>query len=548
MMHQIATTNVSRAEWRWVIIFGGLLVSMTLLPYAWAFTSSAGDTGAQFMGILYNPQDGATYLSKIRQGEQGASQWHLAHTPEPHDGAFLQVFYLLLGHLARLLGLSPLLMFHVARLVTSFMMYIAIYHLGSTIWQRMRPRRLFFGMLAIGSGLGWLALVVTRNASDLAVDLTIPEAIPLYATFVNPHFPLTIGLIALLASMFVVVFRPGFDAEPTATNGGGSVALISLALSLIQPQGWLPIAASLCAYLVVLAARARRIPRLELNWVLLVILPALPVLIYYLATVNINTAMRIWNEQNQTPSPAPLLYAIGFGLLLVVALPGVWRALRRFERDGDRFMLVWLAVNAALLYAPFNLQRRLAIGLIIPIVYFGVRALEDYWFQVISPRWRDAVLLTFFVFIVPSNVIAFGLPLVGIADQEAGIDRTLLLPDGYADAIRWLARNAPPGAVVLAPSGPSLWIPAYTNLRVVYGHPFETLNAADKQAAVAAWYRGDGCRELVDRYAVQYVLARAVSPDDPGPGWPQACLNALALDHPIQTFGDVQLYQLPAAR
>src|SRR5260221_5578282 len=110
-------------------------------------------------------------------------------------------------------GLSGLLIFPIARLVTGFIMYISIYYLGSVIWPRLRPRRLFFSLLAIGSGLGWLFLVFfgrgsSLDAATLPSDLAIPESIPFYSTFVNPHFPLAIALTALLASMFVVVFRP----------------------------------------------------------------------------------------------------------------------------------------------------------------------------------------------------------------------------------------------------------------------------------------------------------------------------------------------------
>src|SRR5262249_40155063 len=127
-------------------------------------------------------------------------------------------------------------------------------------------------------------------------------------------------------------------------------------------------------------------PELELRWVLLVILPAIPILAYYLLAVNSNPVFAGWNAQNSTPSPSPDKYILGYGLLLIVAIPGLWRGLRYFERDGDRFMLIWVIIMPLLLYAPFNLQRRLFIGLIIPIVYFAVRALEDYWFYLFERR------------------------------------------------------------------------------------------------------------------------------------------------------------------
>ncbi len=544
---QSALTSVSRKEWRWVIIFGGLLVALTLLPYAWAF-SGAAPAGTHFMGILYNPLDGASYFAKMREGAAGNWLFFLPYTPEPHDGAFVQVFYLALGQLARLLDISTPVMFHIARVVTSFMMFIAIYHLGSTIWTRIRPRRLFFGMMAVGSGLGWLLMVFTRDFNNLSTDMLVPESIPLYATFVNPHFPLSIALIALLAATFVVVLRPGFTAFPSLTNGGIAVALVSMALAVVQPQGWAPFGATLCAYIAILTVRSRQIPRREIFWALVMILPALPVLVYDLAVVQSNWAMRVWNEQNQTPSPTVDKYLFGFGLLLVVAIPGIWRGLRRFERDGDRLMVVWLVVNAVLLYAPFNLQRRFAIGMIIPIVYFGVRALEDYWFQRIRPRWRDAALLTFFVFIVPSNALNYIVPLVGITNAGWGMEGKLLLATGYAQAVDWLQANGRTGDVVLAMPTPSLWIPAYTDLRVVYAHPFETLYAQRRLEAVIDWYRGEGdCLGLIEAEKVRYVLARPAPEHDLPAAWPTACLTTLEglPGTSRHEFGDVLLLELP---
>jgi hypothetical protein len=549
-MQRITAPIISSAEWRWVIIFSGLLVTITLIPYAWAFASDSPGNNWQFMGMLANPLDGATYLAKIGEGARGQWLFTLPYTPERHSGAAINEFYLALGHLSRILGLSPLLMFHVARLVTGFLMYLSVYYLGAVIWPRLRPRRLFFTFIGVGSGLGWLWLIfVTRMGGyadplSLPTDFSIPESIPFYATFVNPHFPLAIALIALLAAIFVLVFRPGFEAQPTISNGGGVVVLLSIALCIVQPQGWVPIAVALCAYIAMLIWRTRRLPQLELNWVLLVLFPAVPFFIYYWAVVTQNSAMGQWNLQNQTPSPSPLFYILGFGLLLVVAIPGLWRAIRRFERDGDRFMLIWLVVNSVALYVPLSLQRRLSIGMIIPIVYFAVRSLEDYWLQRVSVKWRDAALVALIVFILPSNILALGIPLFGVVfNPQAGITGGQNLPAGYGQAINWLRTDAVPDQVVLALPKPSLWIPAYSSQRVVYGHPFETLDADRKLKQVTAWYQGTGCQELIQRYNVRYILFQyPPGPDDPAVS--DACLKQLGLDKPVVSFDDVSLYEV----
>jgi hypothetical protein len=544
-MRRVNAPGISPTEWRWVIIFSGLMVAITLIPYAWAFASDAPNDSWQFMGMLHNPQDGATYLSKIAEGARGSWLFTLSYSPEKTSGAAIFEFYLLLGHLARFLGFSPLLMYHIARLVTGFIMYISIYYLGSVIWPRLRPRRLFFSLLAVGSGLGWLALVlIPGTGSNPPPDFSIPESIPFLSTFVNPHFPLAIALIALLAGIFVMVFRPGFKLEPTFSNGGLSVIAISIGLVVVLPQALIAIAAALCVYILVMTWRTRRIPQLELSWVLLAILPSVPFYIYYVAVVYYNQNLQVWNTQNITLSPPPWNYILGFGLLLLVAIPGLWRAVRHFERDGDRFMLIWVVVNAILLYAPVNFQRRLSIGMIIPIVYFAVRALEDYWFDHISIKWRDPALIALFVFIIPSNILSLTLPLFGVVNPKAGIENKQLLPAGYGEAIRWLDDHGIPGNVVLATVQPSLWIPAYSNERVVYGHPYETLNAEQKLKEVADWYeKGLGCQELLTKYNVRYIFNNynALTDqvlDNVG------CISKLNLGAPVFTSGSIAVYEV----
>ena len=123
-MQTLRSADVSTAEWRWVIILSGLLVTLTLLPYAWALARNQADDDWQFMGMLSNPKDGATYLSKIEQGRRGEWLFTLRYTPEAHDGAGFHTFYLFLGHIGRLTGLSNLVLFHLARVATSFFMFI----------------------------------------------------------------------------------------------------------------------------------------------------------------------------------------------------------------------------------------------------------------------------------------------------------------------------------------------------------------------------------------------------------------------------------------
>lgn len=508
LMRSLRSVEISRTEWRWVIIVSGLLAALTLVPYAWALASNQGSEAVRFMGTLSSLENGANYLSSIEQGRRGAWLFEMYHTPEAHNGAGFSLFYIFLGHVGHVTGLSNVAVFHLARVATSLFMFLALYQFGATVWVRLRPRRLFFTLVAVGSGLGWLMLLFSTD--PVAADMRIPEAFPLFAAFTNPHYPLSIGCLALIASTYVTVFRRGHQAEPSVDNGGLTVLLLAIALSVIQPTALLPIGGALMLYVIMRYNLTRQFPVHELRWASMLWLPALPLLVYYVAVFQFNEVMAQFNAQNEAPSPAVYQYVVGYGLLLIVALPGLARAVRRFERDGDQLMLLWFAVNVVDLYLPFNPQRRLTLGLIIPLAYFGVRALEDYWFYKIPRDWRAPALIAVVVFLVPSHILNFGLPLYGaVIEKESGLSAGLLVESDYWDAIQWLDEQPVSGAVVLASPTISAWIPAYTGNRVVFGHPTETVPSEERFSQVEDWYLGKDCTTLLDDalpFHVRYVL------------------------------------------
>ena len=500
--------NISPAEWRWVAIFSGFLVTLTLLPYAWALAAS--DDVYNFMGVLPNPKDGATYISKIQQGVDGSWLFELRHTPQIHEPAGFHLFYLMLGHIARPLGLSNVVIFHLARVATSFFMFFALYQLGATIWPRTRPRRWFFMLISAGSGLGWLGLVISRGTA-FAPDLFVAEAFPLLAAYTNPHFPLSIGCLALLAAEMYRVLRPDYHDAPTPENGGLVVVLLSVVLAIVSPPALLVIGSVLVSYTVVRAYASRSLPLHEARWVSLVVLPGFPFAAYYYAVFRFNDVMREFNEQNITSSPNIILFILGFGLILVIALPEIIFAFRHFERDGDQLMLTWLVVNSIAVYIPFfALQRRLFIGLIIPLTYFAVRSLVSYWSNRVPEKWQAPSLIALAVFMVPTHVLTFFAPLAfAVINRDGGAETGILLATDYLSAFHWLEENSQINEVLLAAPSVGLWTPAETHLRPYYGHEFETIPAEPRLAEVRAFYRGEDCDTPFDPdlpFRVQYVF------------------------------------------
>ena len=63
---------IGKDEQRWTVIWVILLVGVTVLPHLIAYLATPEDLF--FTGFLSNPEDGHTYLAKMRQGWRGVAR------------------------------------------------------------------------------------------------------------------------------------------------------------------------------------------------------------------------------------------------------------------------------------------------------------------------------------------------------------------------------------------------------------------------------------------------------------------------------------------
>jgi hypothetical protein len=112
-----------------------------------------------------------------------------------------------------------------------------------------------------------------------------------------------------------------------------------------------------------------------------------------------------------------------------------------------------------------------------------------------------------------------------------------------ADACAWLGEHTPWTDTVLTRPESGQFVPAWAGNRVVYGHPFETIEAEIKREESAHFFSPDAAvadrRALLDRYGVHYVFVHPLGTDlDPA---------ALGLT-PAWTGRDAVLYHVEATR
>ncbi|MCP4539549.1 MAG: hypothetical protein GY832_20635 [Chloroflexi bacterium] len=464
---------MNRKEWRWVMLVTLALVVISNLPYfvAWGATPE----GAHFTGLIFNPQDGNSYIAKMRQGFVGSWSFRLPYTPEPHNGAPVYLFYLFWGHVARWTGLPLIVVYHSVRVMGGAAMLAAFYALASRLSDDVRERRIAFTLAALGAGLGWLAVFFDVMTSDLWVT----EAFPAYALLANAHFPLAMGLMAGIAycGLFVVEGREG--------SWGWGMVLAAVVLGVIQPFGLATVFGGLGITLAAQATRDRCIPWRAVAWVVGAGVISTPYPVYMQWALRSDPLLAEWTAQNVTPSPPLWDWALSYGLVLLLAVLGVFFAVRR--RSGiDWLLLGWLVVTFVGLYIPLTLQRRLSLGLGMPM---GLLAGMGWW-RAVRPRIRGRRKKLFQGLTVAFCAMTpIFLMLMTLLAALAG-EPWFYLGGGEWAALEWLRDEGDPNAVVLCAPQTGLFVPAWAGQPVVYGHPFETVDAERREAQVKAYWIG----------------------------------------------------------
>jgi hypothetical protein len=494
---------MSRQEGRWALLWAAIVVGLTCLPYlaAWKLAPE----GTQYTGLLVNPRDGETYFAKMQQGARGDWLFHLPFTPEPHEGALVNTFYLALGHLSALVGLPIPVTYHLARALAGFILLVVAYRFIAAFLEQVRTRRVAFLLLAFSSGLGWLMAAVGM----ITADLWVVEGFTFLSVLANPHFPLAIGLMLLI---FLQVL--GLQAKNGRPQGAGNrrvwgaaarCAGLGLVLAVVQPFCVPITVAVLGVYLAALGWQRRRVPWGELALMAAVALAAAPVIVYDFHIYRTNPAMTALVTQDVNPSLPPWNYALSYGLILVLAIADVPAALRR-RRPADLLVLSWVAAAVVLLYVPSSVQRRFITGLHVPLVMLAAGGLEKVIWPRLAARRRAlfttlivgfTALTTLFVLLVAVGGVAQGkAPLVMSADEAA--------------AWSWLKANTRWTDTVMAPVEAGQFIPAWAGNRVVYGHPLEGIDTEAKKAQVSRFYSSDTTsaerRALLELYDARYVF------------------------------------------
>jgi hypothetical protein len=486
-----------------------------------------------------------SHLAKMWQGYRGEWAYRLPFTHEAHPGLpLVQGFYVGLGALARLTPFSLPLAYHLARFVLTAGMALALWVLACRFFDQARERwlALLFGTLA--AGWSWLLLILSpaQTAEVAPIEFWLLDAFNLLGAAFMPHFAAAVILQIIIA----LTFAAWVQAPDRRTLLALTLALA--ASSLVQPYGALlfgPLLALLAAYQVFGARRLslRRAPAL--------LLPAgvyAALTLYQYMVISGDPVWAAFADQNRTLSPPVTYYLLGYLPFILPMAAG----LRVFllDRSDDRWWLplLWVALVAMLLYAPFPTQRRYLLGVQTPLALMAAYG----WARAVLPLVRAGLrrLVT-----AAYLGLAGAALLVLILANTTALLSPAMQPEVFLDAdeaaaMDWMRRETAADALVLTTfdwnaEGSGGRVAGLTGRRVYLGHWIETIDFDTKIADLRRFYdpAADDTwrRALLADAGIAYIwydhTARTLGRWDPGAaGYLQAVFSSGADERMVTIF------------
>lgn len=500
-------TNITRGEWRWATIVTILVLAASCIPaiYGWTHTPQ----GKAFLWTNdLSARDLYTYIAWMEQSARGHILTINPFTTEPHERLLFRPLLVLGGSLSRLPGLTPIISWQLLRLLAGAALLLLIYRWIALFLPGHFDRRAAFLVTALSSGLGWSLSSRIPNSTDLWV----PESITFLSIYQSPHFAVSTALMLLV----LIRFHQALLRRSASFAWRGGIGAFFLAW--IHPFDTVTVLALLGVWTAILAWRAPALRGVVIRACMTITIFIVPVLLWQKYLLAREPVFQLWTKSIHGASPVPLSYLAGFGLLIPLALPGavrLWNA-DALRKGGGAFSimpLLWVALTALLVYAPFDFQRRLIQGVHIPLSLLagcGILLLFD---RLKIPRAggaRPTVLALVLLLLVPSHVDRMRRDIAAYA--AGGAPHYLNLE--YFDAFRWLRDNSDPDDAVLSSIQTGHFLPAFAGNRVFLGHGELTIGAHQKTEQTERFFSGtmnrSTARSFLDYAAVHYILVSPV--------------------------------------
>ncbi|GAB4264389.1 MAG: hypothetical protein Kow0080_03380 [Candidatus Promineifilaceae bacterium] len=509
-----------RKEWLVVTGVAVIVAALFVLPY-WLGHVRARP-GEMFTGLLINLEDGS-YLSAIEQGRQGAWVYENRFTLEPHHPVFIQGYYLALGHVARLLGVTAVTMWHVALWLADVFLFLLVYRFTAVFFTKVAHRAAAVALIWFGAGYDWWLLPASWERANtleaVPMEPYVPELHLFYSALTYPHFIMGIAFILLVVwAVWCVLLTPVGDRRRWYWAVGAGLAHVGL--GVVYPFLIFLTAGTAGLMWLVLCWRDGRIRWHDVGYLATAFLIPVPLFVYYAWAILTEPVFAVWNAQAVTLTPNPIHVLLAYLPYWLLGMTLVWRW-RHWPQEKKMAVLLpvaWVVTAVILLYMPTNPQRRFVEGLQIPLAVLAALGWVEVTWPAIAqsrfmqnvlqkPRYAAAGMARLMTGILVGVVSLFSLYLyVGTVATLAVLrPYPLFRPVQEVTAMQWLSQAEGDGVVLSAKSSGS-YIPYLSGRKVFVGQRYETIDYQNRLELAEQFFAA----ETPDAWRISFLQEQPV--------------------------------------
>ena len=518
-----ASILINRKEWLAALCVALFTAVIGLIPY-WLGANNPPD-GQVYMHLIMNAEDSLTYWAKMLQGLDGAWQYTIPFTPEPHQSAAVGIFYVWLGQAARLLNLPLTAVWHGSRFIAAILLFITTFYTTAVFLSDKLARWTAFLLAMFGSGLGWLLFITGQTywLGAFPIDFKQPGAHLFFTALTYPHIAL--GTAFILLDMLVLkwvgaaYFAPASISSKRIWSWVVIAGFGNLLLGIAYPFLIYILALTAVFLYLYLLFKARKILWSQAFQIATIFLIAAPLYLYYFYVWQTNEVFHIWDVQAGTPSPPWPHYLVGFGLMLFLALLFWWK--RPSLREANAVLWCWLTAVALLVYAPLGPQRRFVQGVHVACAILATSGLifvilprlqrTKAWLSLLkNPRYSSQKLSRFLVILFLMFMSLSNFILLADVSRVAGLTQPDLFfrATSEVEMSKWLHENDP-NAIILGEYQTGNLVAATAGNPVMLGHWAETVDFDNKVTAVSQFFSSttadDWRQALLSQFNIAYV-------------------------------------------
>lgn len=519
-----------KSNTKFLICLSLTLILLTSLPYLYGYLTKPA--GTVFLGTgFFNPGDLPVYYSYIEQAKNGHWLFKDLFTSEAGQLPFINLLWLVIGWLARLLSISPLWAFHLARLILVPVFVWVVYKFCRLIshYVILRPKaeessiennrrsftalRMTLLLFFFSGGFGGLVSFFQKNPWQ-PLEIWWPEAYAFWSIYHSPHF---IASWILIAASFYFLLKGYLSGRWREIVWAGLLAALASQFHSFYLALFAPISLMFAFYQLF----SRKNPGGKIFWQTTVYnLFLLPVAFYYYLYLASDRVM--WGRlfENFMPTPYAALVLTAFGFISILAGLTIFRYFQSSGRGQPQrvaptliwnFLIIWVIGVLFLLYSPLPFQRRLIEGWQLPVVILAVPSLVWLlnFLKIKKMRLeRYFLYLLFGLLFIASNInIWFNTFTIY---RQTSRQPNFYLSENLWQALAWLNRRGNLNEIVLTAKLTGMMTPFLAEKTVFWGHDLETINSKNK-AKTLAWFfsnnrEDEQKKEFLKQTGIKYVV------------------------------------------